>query len=125
MLVLIDTWWNVNEEIKSEVKIDDTSFNRYMVECELMKQKYFLHFSGSFNRYMVECELDYDGLVLRVEQVLIDTWWNVNHPMKWVFTTGYTGFNRYMVECEYIFRNDIIPNLICFNRYMVECEFAI
>ena len=32
--VLIDTWWNVNEEIKSEVKIDDTSFNRYMVECE-------------------------------------------------------------------------------------------
>ena len=33
-MVLIDTWWNVNEEIKSEVKIDDTSFNRYMVECE-------------------------------------------------------------------------------------------
>ena len=105
--------------------IPEPRFNRYMVECELMKQKYFLHFSGSFNRYMVECELDYDGLVLRVEQVLIDTWWNVNHPMKWVFTTGYTGFNRYMVECEYIFRNDIIPNLICFNRYMVECEFAI
>ena len=33
-LVLIDTWWNVNEVVQRlEVKLID-SFNRYMVECE-------------------------------------------------------------------------------------------
>ena len=32
-LVLIDTWWNVNE-ITSSGTMLFTSFNRYMVECE-------------------------------------------------------------------------------------------
>ena len=53
--VLIDTWWNVNEELEWFV---DTviSFNRYMVECECVS----LISAGNSS-----C-------------VLIDTWWNVN-----------------------------------------------
>ena len=31
--VLIDTWWNVNENTIVQ-EIDLSSFNRYMVECE-------------------------------------------------------------------------------------------
>ena len=55
LTVLIDTWWNVNEELEWFV---DTviSFNRYMVECECVS----LISAGNSS-----C-------------VLIDTWWNVN-----------------------------------------------
>ena len=35
LLVLIDTWWNVNELIHAVQGTRDLSFNRYMVECEL------------------------------------------------------------------------------------------
>ena len=36
--VLIDTWWNVNRlNIKSFYPLG-TRFNRYMVECECIKQ---------------------------------------------------------------------------------------
>ena len=33
---------------------------------------------SSFNRYMVECELTCIQFVLVFHAVLIDTWWNVN-----------------------------------------------
>ena len=32
--VLIDTWWNVNEDIYTTASIMTQSFNRYMVECK-------------------------------------------------------------------------------------------
>ena len=32
--------------------------------------------------------------------VLIDTWWNVNYYYRWYKHGLYEGFNRYMVECE-------------------------
>ena len=34
VLVLIDTWWNVNNENSIGWSRGDTGFNRYMVECE-------------------------------------------------------------------------------------------
>ena len=49
-------------------------FNRYMVECELIRILDRCLNLKSFNRYMVECEL-YDKVTVIV---LIDTWWNVN-----------------------------------------------
>ncbi len=52
----------------------ELSFNRYMVECECIKQGFNRHTIIRFNRYMVECEL-YDKVTVIV---LIDTWWNVN-----------------------------------------------
>ena len=36
MSVLIDTWWNVNEEFTNYLREAGFSFNRYMVECELL-----------------------------------------------------------------------------------------
>ena len=55
---------------------------------------------ASFNRYMVECELILIVLVVWVIAVLIDTWWNVNvDETGRGYPYGY-GFNRYMVECE-------------------------
>ena len=53
--VLIDTWWNVNENTIVQ-EIDLSSFNRYMVECELL-------WAHQYNKRV---------------SVLIDTWWNVN-----------------------------------------------
>ena len=54
--VLIDTWWNVNEEIKSDVKIDDTVLidTWWNVNAAPVAASYF------------------------PVSVLIDTWWNVN-----------------------------------------------
>ena len=34
ILVLIDTWWNVNDGISIFNLFIQTRFNRYMVECE-------------------------------------------------------------------------------------------
>ena len=43
ILVLIDTWWNVNTTIKVQLYADGKGFNRYMVECEFfMELIYFL-----------------------------------------------------------------------------------
>ena len=76
--VLIDTWWNVNiNNYDSHTK--STSFNRYMVECESHQINIILNAERSFNRYMVECESNSVSIaVLVVTPVLIDTWWNVN-----------------------------------------------
>jgi hypothetical protein len=44
VLVLIDTWWNVNDKSDSTEKIG-AGFNRYMVECEFeiiyIKRQFF------------------------------------------------------------------------------------
>ena len=55
LYVLIDTWWNVNITFKAKY-IANTSFNRYMVECEFRCVDYRIRSHRSFNRYMVECE---------------------------------------------------------------------
>ena len=55
VLVLIDTWWNVNAGVWT-IGYGHTGFNRYMVECEFAK--IFEELKGI--------------------RVLIDTWWNVN-----------------------------------------------
>ena len=54
--VLIDTWWNVNEEY---AYLDPKALN-------------------GFNRYMVECEFATFVSISKDNCVLIDTWWNVN-----------------------------------------------
>ena len=55
-----------------------TSFNRYMVECELIHHEFLVQRDIGFNRYMVECEY---GLLSEG-------------------ATADDCFNRYMVECE-------------------------
>ena len=75
--VLIDTWWNVNENTIVQ-EIDLSSFNRYMVECEFGSYANLRTIRHGFNRYMVECECG--------SSLTLNTFLN--------------GFNRYMVECE-------------------------
>ena len=57
-----------------------------------------------------------------LELVLIDTWWNVNSIKSSLLSID-SGFNRYMVECKY--KCCIWDQLILrrFNRYMVECKW--
>ena len=38
-------------------------------------------------------------MVMQLQQVLIDTWWNVNDAYG-AERVKLMGFNRYMVECE-------------------------
>ena len=56
MMVLIDTWWNVNFHTDTAYNVSFLSFNRYMVECELIRA----------------------SVIFLMLKVLIDTWWNVN-----------------------------------------------
>ena len=100
MLVLIDTWWNVNSRAVPLMFIDffvliDTWWN-------VNFQALFLRASSRtrFNRYMVECEY-IERLISEVET---------------------DGFNRYMVECEYTMQKLAATTATRFNRYMVECE---
>ena len=78
MLVLIDTWWNVNsfELVQSNTDglvLIDTWWN--------------VNFRSPL--FLTD-----DCLVL------IDTWWNVNTLLNYLLYWGYERFNRYMVECE-------------------------
>ena len=54
--------------------------------------------------------------------VLIDTWWNVNVLCDLACLTISNRFNRYMVECEFTLFIYTHHHDVCFNRYMVECE---
>ena len=53
-------------------------FNRYMVECECVNMAHILAAVHGFNRYMVECEYGLLSKGATDDDVLIDTWWNVN-----------------------------------------------
>ena len=66
LIVLIDTWWNVNQSFGEEQLKEAFRFNRYMVECECIKRTNTR--TGS--------------------EVLIDTWWNVNKVKAKVFEEG-------------------------------------
>ena len=79
MLVLIDTWWNVNKifliiMIVFYIVLIDTWWNVNMYD---LSNAYF------------------------TDSVLIDTWWNVNYVYTCHISVHMHGFNRYMVECEY------------------------
>ena len=50
-----------------------------MVECEFNSFDFCIFKAESFNRYMVECELLNQKIVQICKIVLIDTWWNVNN----------------------------------------------
>ncbi len=71
-----------------------------MVECECCNFDYAKITSGGFNRYMVECELQKEKQHYFAVLVLIDTWWNVNNKDYPIYDNNDSGFNRYMVECE-------------------------
>ena len=76
--VLIDTWWNVNVNLKLTCQVEnfvliDTWWNVNLVREAVARQGY---------------------------GVLIDTWWNVNITFDDDGNITDIGFNRYMVECE-------------------------
>ena len=62
IIVLIDTWWNVNLFAGIRFLLAGLSFNRYMVECEFIEDEIDRSRDLCFNRYVVECELA-QGLV--------------------------------------------------------------
>ena len=70
-----------------------------MVECEYPTYRLIVFAKNRFNRYMVECESIRQSDVDRKGTVLIDTWWNVNLVSTTV-QSQHSRFNRYMVECE-------------------------
>ena len=76
-MVLIDTWWNVNERmlVRFEVLLTvliDTWWNVNSVFLQRVV------YQSRFNRYMVECESERISRQSIIFTVLIDTWWNVN-----------------------------------------------
>ena len=50
---------------------------------------------------MVECELESALSEALRDNVLIDTWWNVNDCACLFPQNEVRSFNRYMVECEF------------------------
>ena len=77
MLVLIDTWWNVNI-------LTPQSFGE--------EQLVLIDTWWNVNTNKLGAGVD-------AVEVLIDTWWNVN-IYNYDSNIKRTSFNRYMVECE-------------------------
>ena len=91
-LVLIDTWWNVNEwynvyKANYFIVLIDTWWN---VNFQRLKSPQMRQ--TSFNRYMVECELRAIYLPTDQRIVLIDTWWNVNKAYEHEYMGIPVGF---------------------------------
>ena len=78
VLVLIDTWWNVNAAFTT---VSHTPF-KVLIDTWWNVNLEVVLFPNA------------------MEAVLIDTWWNVNTIFDSAGTPSF-GFNRYMVECEY------------------------
>ena len=120
--VLIDTWWNVNAEDNRRCVFASVCFNRYMVECEYIKQLFRqILYSvlidtwwnvnsvkyppiSSLTFVLIDTWWNVNSLnyfkIQSKKNVLIDTWWNVN-ILPLCVSSNVSGFNRYMVECEY------------------------
>ena len=81
MIVLIDTWWNVNSGSDPALHL------LYMVLIDTWWNVNLL----------------YKVLKFQKNTVLIDTWWNVNVTCGKNNPLMETSFNRYMVECEFLF----------------------
>ena len=77
-LVLIDTWWNVNTSSNTKIVTSCLGFNRYMVECEYGHPKIY----QAKPSVLIDTwwNVNYFGRVdiITAYRVLIDTWWNVN-----------------------------------------------
>ena len=78
VLVLIDTWWNVNYIQQSKI----LNPNKVLIDT---------WWNVNINNY--------DSHTKSIT-VLIDTWWNVNVKQIKEDKTMRKSFNRYMVECE-------------------------
>ena len=79
IMVLIDTWWNVNDIIYC-FAASAFGFNRYMVECESV----FLTKKDETYKVLIDTWWNVNEfratLTTSNNAVLIDTWWNVNEP---------------------------------------------
>ena len=80
VLVLIDTWWNVNVNPTLD---------------HLLPHKVLIDTWWNVNNIPFSLFFDFC-------RVLIDTWWNVNRIGVVPISAKDVGFNRYMVECEYV-----------------------
>ena len=76
--VLIDTWWNVNDQ-KAESVVE---------QVDVLIDTWW------------NVNQEYPYFNLTGVSVLIDTWWNVNNQSAAQHNKLQYSFNRYMVECE-------------------------
>ena len=81
-LVLIDTWWNVNSVLELIVKWNKYRFNRYMVECELLKVSWSISGGCVLIDTWWNVNINFSGKMAQMSTVLIDTWWNVNYTLR-------------------------------------------
>ena len=80
MLVLIDTWWNVNQS---------TSTKEFVNVAVLIDTWWNVNLGNGTQ-------------IGTTIGVLIDTWWNVNSNKLGAGVEAVERFNRYMVECEFL-----------------------
>ena len=75
---LIDTLWNVKQQMLEGHHTDSGRFNRYIVECKAICDVIEAVKEKRFNRYIVECK------------------------GRWSDASGFREdrFNRYIVECK-------------------------
>ena len=97
--VLIETYWNVKDEIQ------------HLIKCDL-----------SINRNILECKVKEKFLISRKPVVLIETYWNVKKAVIASVTISETRINRNILECKELSGNAIRSWSAGINRNILECK---
>ena len=121
ILVLIETSWNVKEDVQDKIKKFDIGINRNIVECKVQLFGVMQDVLIGINRNIVECK----GITGRGwrsgSSVLIETSWNVK-VVKLTNEDGLKGINRNIVECKVYTPEEPLHFLRRINRNIVECK---
>ena len=120
--VLIETLWNVKIYDWTDNDVWLFCINRNIVECKVVCSIKYSFFSPSgINRNIVECKENCRSLESSIQEVLIETLWNVK-SQKVLLLLQANSINRNIVECKGRYFRLNFRFCLCINRNIVECK---
>ena len=102
LLVLIETYWNVNEKNNRNNRVSNCRINRNILECKCYNVFPDTYYLFRINRNILECKLKIGSAVaVTPVSVLIETYWNVNISFLISAIATAVCINRNILECKY------------------------
>ena len=89
VIVLIETYWNVNQNSLSLLNPKRLRINRNILECKFYNRTIVCKSNTGINRNILECKYQVETHDNHCNYVLIETYWNVNSFKRYYFVTDY------------------------------------
>ena len=109
--VLIETLWNVKNQVSINTTTTLASINRNIVECKDYTTQGDIREGPRINRNIVECKGRSKRATTHAAGVLIETLWNVKLLARINFVSVQYRINRNIVECK-----DVKPSSFRISR---------